>query len=115
MRGIDPEATRANLDAIVERLVARGIAVLIAGMQAPPNLGEGYAAAFNAIYPDLAERQGVLLYPFFLDGVAADRSLNQSDGMHPNAAGVDVIVERMIEPVQALIAAARADGTTVER
>ena len=115
LRGIEPAATRANLDAIVERLVERGIAVLLAGMQAPPNLGDDYSEDFNAMFPDLAERHDVLLYPFFLDGVAADRSLNQSDGMHPNAAGVDVIVEGMIEPVEALIAATRAGGTTVER
>jgi acyl-CoA thioesterase-1 len=115
LRGIEPAATRANLNAIVERLVARGIAVLLAGMQAPPNLGDDYVAAFNAIFPDLAERHAVLLYPFFLDGVAAERSLNQSDGIHPNEAGVDVIVERMVEPVEALIAAARPNGTTVER
>jgi acyl-CoA thioesterase-1 len=99
----------------VEQLVARDIAVLLAGMQAPPNLGDEYAAAFNAIYPDLAEQYDVLLYPFFLEGVAARRQLNQSDGMHPNQAGVEAIVERMIEPVEALIAAARSGGTTAER
>ena len=117
LRGIEPGATRANLEAIVERLVERDIAVLLAGMQAPPNLGEDYAAAFNAIYPDLAERYDLLLYPFFLEGVAAKRRLNQPDGMHPNEAGVQAIVERMIEPVEALIAAAgkAAGGTTVER
>ena len=119
LRGVEPSATRANLEAIVERLVERRIAVLLAGMRAPPNLGEDYAAAFNAIYPDLAERYGLLLYPFFLEGVAAERHLNQSDGMHPNEAGVEAIVERMIEPVEALIAAARgveaAEGTALER
>ena len=123
LRGIEPGATRANLESIVERLVERDIPVLLAGMQAPPNLGEEYAAEFNAIYPDLAERYDVQLYPFFLEGVAAERELNQSDGMHPNQAGVEEIVARMIEPVEALIAAAaaadtaagEADGTTVER
>lgn len=115
LRGVEPAATRANLDAIVERLVARGIAVLLAGMQAPPNLGDDYEADFNAIFPDVAERHDVLLYPFFLDGVAADRRLNQADGIHPTAAGIDVIVERMIEPVEALIAAARVGGTSVKR
>ena len=103
LRGIEPAATRANLESIVEQLVARDIAVLLAGMQAPPNLGDDYAAAFNSIYPDLAGPSGVLLYPFFLAGVAAERHLNQSDGMHPNEAGVQAIVERMIEPVEALI------------
>jgi acyl-CoA thioesterase I len=119
LRGIEPGATRANLDSIVAQLVERDIAVLLAGMQAPPNLGDDYAAAFNAIYPDLAERYDILLYPFFLDGVAAEPRLNQPDGMHPTAAGVKVIVERMIEPVEALIAAAgaveAAGGTTVEQ
>jgi len=114
LRGLEPGATRANLEGIVEQLVERDIAVLLAGMQAPPNLGGEYAAAFNAIYPDLAERHGVLLYPFFLEGVAAERKLNQSDGMHPNEAGVEAIVERMIEPVEALIASAKADGTSGE-
>lgn len=115
LRGIEPGATRANLESIIEQLVERNVAVLLAGMRAPPNLGEDYAAAFDAIYPDLAERYEVLLYPFFLEGVAADRRLNQSDGMHPNEAGVSAIVERMVEPVEALIAAARTRGTTGER
>ncbi len=115
LRGIDPSATRGNLDSIVEQLVGRGIAVLVAGMQAPPNLGDDYAAAFNAIFPELAERHGVLLYPFFLEGVAAQRHLNQADGIHPNEAGVNVIVEQIIETVEALIRGARGAGTTVER
>jgi acyl-CoA thioesterase I len=110
LRGIEPGATRDNLDSIVGQLVARDIPVLLAGMQAPPNLGDDYAAAFNAIFPDLAERHGVLLYPFFLEGVAAERQLNQSDGMHPNEAGVREIVARMIEPVEALIAEAAGTG-----
>jgi acyl-CoA thioesterase-1 len=96
LRGIDPAATAANLDAILTRLKSDGRGILLAGMWAPPNLGADYANAFNAMYPDLAERHGVLLYPFFLDGVAADRSLNQHDGVHPNAAGVQVIVRRML-------------------
>ena len=116
LRGIEPAATRDNLDRIVARLVERDIAVLLAGMQAPPNLGEAYAAAFNAIYPEVARRHGVPLYAFFLEGVAAEIPLNQPDGMHPNEAGVEAIVARMIEPVEALIAVARAvEGTTVER
>jgi acyl-CoA thioesterase I len=113
LRGIEPDATRENLDSIVRRLVERDIPVLLAGMQAPPNLGDDYAAAFNAIFPDLAERHGVLLYPFFLEGVAAERQLNQSDGMHPNEAGVREIVARMIEPVEELIA--ESAGTAGER
>jgi acyl-CoA thioesterase-1 len=114
LRGIEPDVTRANLEAILKHLVERDIAVLIAGMQAPPNLGEDYAVAFNAIYPELAERFDVALYPFFLEGVAAERKLNQTDGMHPNAAGVEAIVEPMIEPVEALIAAAAGDGTSAQ-
>jgi acyl-CoA thioesterase I len=115
LRGVDPEATRANLDRIIAELVERDIAVLLAGMQAPPNLGADYAAAFNAIYPALAERYDVVFYPFFLEGVAAERHLNQADGMHPNAAGVAAIVERIVEPVETLITAARAGGTTARR
>jgi len=114
LRGIEPGVTLANLEAILERLAERDIAVLIAGMRAPPNLGEDYAAAFDAIYPDLARRFDVPLYPFFLEGVAAERKLNQSDGMHPNAAGVEAIVARIIEPVEALIAAAAGDGTSAQ-
>ena len=96
LRGIDPKVTRAALDEILKRLKARGIAVLLCGMLAPPNYGVEYAAQFNAIYPDLARKYDVPLYPFFLDGVAQDPALNQPDGIHPNARGVDVIVERIL-------------------
>ena len=105
MRGLDPDATRGNLDAIIAELKKRGIAVLLAGMLAPPNLGPEYEARFNAIYPDLAARHGVLFYPFFLDGVAARPELNQADGMHPTAAGVDIIVDRLLPLVRELIKA----------
>jgi acyl-CoA thioesterase I len=117
LRGVEPGATRDNLDRIMRRLVERDLPVLLAGMQAPPNLGDDYAAAFNAIFPDLAERHDVLFYPFFLEGVAAERQFNQSDGMHPNEAGVREIARRMIDPVEALISQARDEtaGTTVER
>jgi len=70
--------------------------VLFTGMRAPPNLGRAYAAAFDAVFPRLAARHDVVFYPFFLEGVAADRSLNQPDGIHPNAAGVDRIVARLL-------------------
>ena len=93
LRGIDPKVTRDALDAIIRRLKERRIAVLLAGMRAPPNLGPDYAAAFDPIYPELAGQHGAVLYPFFLDGVAGDAKLNQPDGMHPTAAGIDVIVE----------------------
>jgi acyl-CoA thioesterase-1 len=99
LRGLDPQATEANLDAIVARLKREGRGVLIAGMLAPPNLGADYAAAFNAVFRDVAERHDVVLYPFILDGVVMDPKLNQEDGIHPNAAGVKVIVERMLPSV----------------
>ena len=96
LRAIDPKTTEANLDAIVARLKAEKRGVLIAGMLAPPNLGADYAAAFNAVFPAVAARYDVMLYPFLLDGVVADPALNQADGIHPNAAGVKAIVERML-------------------
>jgi acyl-CoA thioesterase-1 len=103
LRGIKPEVTRAALDAIVARLTQRHIAVLLCGMRAAPNLGADYGLAFERIYPDVAAKYGVLLYPFFLDGVAANLSLTQPDGMHPNAAGVAVIVARILPKVLQLI------------
>ena len=103
LRGIDPAVTRAALSDILTRLKARGIAVLLCGMLAPPNYGSDYAARFNAIYPDLADTFGVPLYPFFLEGVAGDASLNQADGMHPNAEGVDVIVKNILPKVEAFL------------
>jgi acyl-CoA thioesterase I len=103
LRGTDPAVTRAALTDIVKRLKARGIAVLLCGMLAPPNYGSDYSARFNAIYPDLAKSFGVKLYPFFLDGVAADARLNQADGMHPTAAGVDVIVKNILPTVEAFL------------
>jgi acyl-CoA thioesterase-1 len=103
LRGHDPANVRDGLDKLMSRLKTTGAPVLIAGMMAAPNLGADYAARFNPIYPELADQYGALLYPFFLDGVASDAGLNQSDGMHPNAAGVDVIVGRMLPSVEALI------------
>ncbi len=108
LRGLDPRATEANLDAIVSRLQAEKRGVLIAGMLAPPNLGADYAAAFNTVFRDVAERHKVVFYPFILDGVVMDPCLNQEDGIHPNAAGVKVIVERMLPYV--LQAIDRLDG-----
>ncbi len=103
LRGISPDRTRANLDEIVKRLKARGLGVLIAGMLAPPNMGEEYGQAFNAIFPQLATAHDTLLYPFFLDGVAAEARLNQADGMHPTAAGIDVIVGRFVPYAEQLV------------
>jgi acyl-CoA thioesterase-1 len=103
LRGIDPGLTRAALSDIVAKLKARRIAVMLCGMMAPPNYGSDYAARFNPIYPDLAKKFDVPLYPFFLDGVAADAKLNQADGIHPTAAGVDIIVGKMMPTVEAFL------------
>ncbi|MGC2782204.1 MAG: arylesterase [Bradyrhizobium sp.] len=103
LRGVDPAVTRKALTEIVTRLKARGIAVMLCGMLAPPNYSSDYAAKFNAIYPDLAKEFGVSLYPFFLDGVAADAKLNQADGIHPTAAGVDIIVSRLLPTAEAFL------------
>jgi acyl-CoA thioesterase-1 len=108
LRGIDPNVTRGALDAILRKLADRHIAVLLAGMRAPPNLGADYARAFDGIYPALASTHAVVFYPFFLDGVAAEPRLNQGDGLHPNAAGVDAIVARILPQVEELIIKARA-------
>jgi acyl-CoA thioesterase I len=105
LRGLDPKLTREALSDILTRLKARKIAVLLCGMVAPPNYGSDYAARFNAIYPDLAQSLGVSLYPFFLEGVAADAKLNQADGMHPTPEGVDVIVKNILPSVEALVGA----------
>ncbi len=105
LRGIDPAVTRAALTDILTRLKARKIAVLLCGMVAPPNYGTDYSARFNAIYPELAKSFGVPLYPFFLEGVASDARLNQADGMHPTAEGVDVIVKNILPIVEAFLGA----------
>jgi acyl-CoA thioesterase-1 len=102
LRGLDPAATETALDAILTRLKARQIPVLLAGMLAPPNMGPDYEARFNAIFPRLAQKHGVLFYPFFLSGVAGDATLNQPDGMHPNPKGVEVIVRAILPVVKQL-------------
>jgi acyl-CoA thioesterase-1 len=112
LRGIDPKVTRQALEEIVRRLRGRGIAVLLTGMRAAPNLGPDYARDFEAIYSDLAARNDLLLYPFFLDGVATDARLNQRDGLHPTAAGVDAIVARILPKAEELVARARAKRGT---
>jgi acyl-CoA thioesterase-1 len=108
LRGIDPKLTKTALDTILNKLKERHIAVLLAGMEAPRNMGSDYVQAFDVIYPALASIHPVAFYPFFLDGVATDPKLNQGDGLHPNAAGVDVIVARMLPQVEELIARVRA-------
>jgi acyl-CoA thioesterase-1 len=107
LRGLDPTLTKSALDGILSKLNDRHIPVLLAGMQAPRNLGPDYVAAFDAIYPALASTHSVIFYPFFLEGVATDPKLNQGDGLHPSAAGVDVIVARILPQVEELIAKAR--------
>lgn len=108
LRGLDPALTKTALDTILRRLKDRHIAVLLVGMRAPRNMGSDYVRAFDAIYPALASTHSVVLYPFFLDGVATDPKLNLRDGLHPNAAGVDVIVARILPRVEELIARVRA-------
>jgi acyl-CoA thioesterase-1 len=103
LRGIDPKVTRAALTDILTRLKARKIAVLLCGMVAPPNYGSDYSARFNAIYPELAKSFGVPLYPFFLEGVATEARLNQADGLHPTAKGIDVIVKNILPTVEAFL------------
>lgn len=100
LRGLDPAQTRANLDAILGELRRQGVPTILAGMRAAPNLGRPYAKAFESIYPDLARRHRARLYPFFLEGVVANRSLLLADGMHPNARGVDVITTRILPMVR---------------
>jgi acyl-CoA thioesterase-1 len=108
LRGQDPALTKTALDTILAKLEARHITVLLAGMQAPRNMGPDYVRDFDAIFPALAAAHPVVFYPFFLDGVATDPKLNQEDGLHPNAAGVDVIVAGILPKVEELIARARA-------
>ena len=109
LRGIDPEASRANLDAILTEADSRGLPVLLSGMRAPLNYGPDWKQAFDAMYPDLAETHGALHDPFFLEGVSEDRTLWQADGLHPNAQGVARIVERIGPLVLQLAERARAD------
>lgn len=104
LRGIAPEETRKNIEAMITRLKDRGIAVLLAGMMAPPNMGADYAARFNPIYPELAKKYGLELYPFFLDGVVTEAKLKLEDGMHPNGDGVGVMVEKALPVVERFLA-----------
>ena len=110
LRGIDPEITRDNLEKMIETLQKRHIPVLLAGMLAPPNMGADYAKRFNPIYPDLAKKYGLDLYPFFLDGVTTHDDLTLADGMHPNPKGVAVMVKGILPKVEALITKAEANA-----
>ena len=108
LRGLDPEDTFDNLDSIVTKLRARDVTVILAGMLAPRNLGREYVDAFDAIYRRVAEKHGVALYPFFLDGVALNPVLNQADLIHPNQAGVDIIVGKILPAMRAVLQDDRA-------
>lgn len=110
LRGLDPALTRKALDEILLRLGGRKIPVLLAGMRAAPNFGEDFGKRFETIYPELAAQRGVLLYPFLLEGVAADPKLNQRDGIHPSAAGVDRMVASILPKVEELIGQIRKSG-----
>ncbi|MDH7798060.1 acyl-CoA thioesterase-1 [Beijerinckia sp. GAS462] len=108
LRGIDPALTEKSLDEILSKLSERKIPVLLAGMLAAPGLGKDYGTQFSAIYPRLAQKYGALLYPFFLDGIVGDNTLNQPDGMHPTRAGVEIIVERIMPKVTELLERAKS-------
>lgn len=108
LRGVDPARTREAVESIVSRLTDRGLEVLLTGMLAAPNLGPDYAETFNSIFPEIAAEYDTLFYPFFLEGVAAEPALNQPDGIHPTAEGVEVIVERIMPKVVDLIEKIRA-------
>ena len=109
LRGLPPEKTRENLEAMIARLKQRGIAVLLAGMLAPPNMGSGYETAFNAIYPELAAKYDVPLYPFFLDGVTGNPDMLLSDGMHPNTSGINTMVEKFVPVAEEFLAEIKAE------
>lgn len=104
LRGLDVKQTRANLDQILKKLKAKKIPVLFIGMKAPRNLGPEYESAFDGMYPELAKAHGVLFYPFFLDGVAANPAMNQEDGIHPNEKGTQIIVRGMLPYAEKLLA-----------
>jgi acyl-CoA thioesterase-1 len=103
LRGLPPKTTRENLDKLITRLKERGIEVLLAGMLAPPNMGETYEKEFNAIFPELSEKHNLLLYPFFLDGVLTKPELLLADGIHPNAKGVNVMTYRILPTVVSFV------------
>jgi acyl-CoA thioesterase I len=105
LRGLPVDQAETALDDILGKLKTRNLPTLLLGMRAPPNLGPDYVADFEAMYPKLASKHGAALYPFFLEGVAADPKLNQADGIHPNVAGVDEIVNRILPNVEAVLAA----------
>jgi acyl-CoA thioesterase-1 len=110
LQGLPPEATKNALEEILKRLRAKGLPVLLAGMEAPRNMGKEYVEEFRAVYRDLAARYSLVFYPFFLDGVALDASLMQGDGLHPNAQGVAKIVDGILPKVEELLAKIPPEG-----
>ena len=110
LRGLDVRAMRGNLDAILTRFQKENIKILLTGMKAPPNYGGAYVRDFDQVFLDLAKQHDVVFYPFFLDGVATARDLNQSDGIHPNGDGVDIIVRNILPAVEQLLARIAAAG-----
>ena len=106
LQGIPPEGTKQALEAILRKLQARGLPVLLAGMEASRNMGNDYVEEFRAIYADLAKRYDVIFYPFFLEGAALNDGMMQGDGIHPNAAGVAAIVDNIMPKVEELLARA---------
>jgi acyl-CoA thioesterase-1 len=108
LRGLDPALTKKALDTALTKLKERKIAVLLAGMYAPRNMGPDYVKKFDGMYAELAAAHGAILYPFFLEGVAGDAKLNLPDGLHPTAAGIDIIVKNIMPKVEELIARVKA-------
>jgi acyl-CoA thioesterase-1 len=115
LRGIDPKVTRTNLEKIIAKLKQKRIPILLAGMRSPANWGDGYADHFDAVFPELARANGLVFYPFFLEGVVLNAKLNQNDGMHPTGKGVAEIVKRMLPAVETLIERARAQRTSATK
>ncbi len=105
LRGLDIDAMERNLDAIAGKLKARGVRVMLAGMRAPANMGSDYVNRFAAVYPRVAQKHGAALYPFFLEGVAGLPEFNQTDGIHPNPAGVEKIVAALLPALREFLAA----------
>jgi acyl-CoA thioesterase-1 len=111
LQGIPPEGTKAAIGKVIEKVQARGLPILLAGQEAPPNMGKEYTDQFRAIFAELAQRYDVIFYPFFLEGAALNDGLMQEDGMHPNAKGIKVIVERIMPKVDELLAKVKAKGS----
>jgi acyl-CoA thioesterase-1 len=114
LRGQPPAESKANLETIITRLKERNVAILLAGMRAPTNWGPEYQREFDAMYADLAKRHGLILYPFFLDGVALDKTLNLDDGLHPNAKGIARIVESIMPKVEDLLRQVKTTGASLQ-